>query len=104
MSERATLERELKAVMKTGKVVLGARKALAMLLKNKLKGLVIADNAPAEIRRRLEQVAKINGTPVAVFKGTSAELGSVIGKPFKVSAIGIVDAGDSRILDLLAGR
>ncbi len=104
MSERAALERELKSVMKTGKVVLGAKKSLALLLRNQLKGIVIADNAAAEIRRRLEEVAKINGTPTVVFKGTSAELGSVIGKPFKVSAIGIVDPGDSRILDIIAGK
>ena len=104
MSERASLERELKAVMKTGKVVLGAKKAIAMLLRNQLRGLVIADNVPADVRKRIEDVARINGTPLAVFKGSSAELGSVIGKPFKVSAIGVVDAGDSRILDLLSGR
>jgi len=46
-------------------------------------------------------VARLNNVPVAIFKGTSAELGSVIGKPFKVSAIGIIDPGDSKIIDLL---
>ncbi|MGC9072155.1 MAG: 50S ribosomal protein L30e [Acidilobus sp.] len=103
MSERAALERELKAVMKTGKVVLGAKKSLTMLLRNRLKGLIIADNSAKEVRRALEETARINGTPITVFKGTSSELGSVIGKPFKISAIGIIDPGDSRILDLLSG-
>ncbi|MGC9210290.1 MAG: 50S ribosomal protein L30e [Acidilobus sp.] len=103
MSEAAMLERELKAVIKTGKVVLGAKKTLTMLLRNRLKGLIIADNVPREVRKALEDTARINGTPLAVFKGTSAELGSIIGKPFKVSAIGIIDPGDSRILDLLSG-
>lgn len=101
MPEAIALERELKAVMKSGKVVLGAKESLQLLLRNELKGLVIADNTPYEVRERLTYVARLNNVPVAVFKGTSAELGSVIGKPFKVSAIGIIDPGDSKIIDLL---
>jgi len=44
LPEAVALERELKAVMKSGKVVLGAKKSLKLLLRNELKGLVIADN------------------------------------------------------------
>jgi large subunit ribosomal protein L30e len=101
LSDAIALERELKAVMKSGKVVLGVKEALKLLLSNELKGLVIADNTPYEVRERLTYVAKLNNVPVTIFKGTSTELGSVIGKPFKVSVIGIIDPGDSKIIDLL---
>ena len=104
MSEAAEVERELKQAMKTGKVVLGAKRTLKELLRNNLKAVILSDTAPREMRERIEQAARLNDVPVYVFKGTSVELGSLIGKPFRVSSIGIVDPGDSRIVEVLSRR
>ncbi|MGC9112440.1 50S ribosomal protein L30e [Acidilobus sp.] len=101
MSE-ALFERELKAAAKSGKLSLGARRALKLLLKNQAKGIIVADNAPSDVRKNIESLANINGVPLYVYKGTSADLGSLIGKPFKVSVIAILNPGDSRILDVLS--
>ncbi len=101
MSE-AAFERELKAAAKSGKIVLGARRSIKLLLRNAVKGVVISDNAPADVRKTVENLAALNKVPVHTYKGTSVELGSVIGKPFRVSVIAIIDPGDSKILDVIS--
>jgi len=40
------------------------------------------------------------GSKVIAFPGTNAELGSACGKPFSVSALAILDPGDSNILSV----
>ncbi len=102
MPEQTTVERELKETMKTGKVVLGSRRAVKLLLRNQVKALIVADNAPSNIRGPLESLAKLNGVLLYIYRGTSADLGSVIGKPFKVSSIAVLDPGDSHLLEVLA--
>ena len=45
--------------------------------------------------------AKLGNIPVYVYPGTSAELGAACGKPFVVMMLGIVDEGQSRIVDII---
>jgi LSU ribosomal protein L30E len=97
----AAFERELKSVAKSGKLSLGSRKAVKLLLRNQVKGIILADNAEPKVRGLIDSTAKINGIPVYVYKGTSADLGSLLGKPFKVSIIAVLDPGDSRILEVM---
>ena len=49
MSE-ALFERELKAVAKSGKLSLGARRAMKLLLKNQAKGIIVAVLNPGDSR------------------------------------------------------
>ena len=99
-----SIERELKSLMKTGKYYLGARKTIKAVLTGKAKMVIVAENAPPEYRERGLYYAKLAGIPVYVYKGTSFDLGVACGKPFKVSMIAVIDEGQSRILELAAGR
>ncbi|WP_292319353.1 50S ribosomal protein L30e [Caldisphaera sp.] len=96
-----SFEKELKNLTKNGKYYLGVSKAIKSILKGEAKMVIIADNIPLSYREKIEKGAKLSNIPVYVFKGTSLELGALIGKPFKVSSISVVDTGDSRILDLV---
>ena len=43
----------------------------------------------------------MSGTKIYEFKGTSWELGEIVGKPFMVSAIAVIEPGDSKILEMV---
>ncbi|MEM4444604.1 MAG: ribosomal L7Ae/L30e/S12e/Gadd45 family protein [Thermofilum sp.] len=62
-----------------------------------------------ELRARLEEwvekrYASIAKIPVLVFEGSSRELGSVCRKPFMVSALAVLDPGESTILQMAKGE
>lgn len=93
--------RALQMAIKTGEVVLGSKKTLKLVLHGKAKLVVIAANAPPELKRDIEYYAKLSKIPVYRFNGTNMELGTLVGKPFSVAALAVVDPGQSNILDLV---
>ena len=95
------IEKELVNALKTGKVILGSRKTLKLVKLGKAKAVVVAENAPPEIRDDIIYYARLSNIPVYVYPGTSLELGAVCGKPFTVASLAILDPGNSRIIDLI---
>ena len=89
--------------IKTGKVRFGSKEAIKALKHGKAKMVIIAANAPKEIKDDILYYAKLSKIPVYIFQGTSVELGTICGKPFMVAAITIYDEGDSRILEFAEG-
>jgi len=100
-SRVADIERELVTALKTGAVILGTRKTLKLLKLGKVKAVIVAANAPPEIKRDILYYAKLGNIPVYIYPGTSVELGAVCGKPFTVMSLAIIDPGTSRIVDLV---
>ncbi len=102
MSVQVTdIERELVNALKTGKVVLGSRKTLRYVKTGKAKAVIVAANAPPELKSDIIYYAKLSNIPVYIYPGTSVELGAVCGKPFVVASLSILDPGNSRILELI---
>ncbi|HLE46353.1 MAG TPA: 50S ribosomal protein L30e [Thermoplasmata archaeon] len=86
--------RALKVAVDTGKVLLGASRAKRAAREKKARMVVVSSNCPdAELR-------SMAGVKIHVFPGTNAELGAACGKPFSVSAIAILDPGESNILQI----
>ena len=94
--------RELVNAIKTGKVVLGTRKTLRLVKTGKAKAVVIAANAPPEVREEILYYSKLSGIPVYIYPGTSSELGMACGKPFVVASLAIVDPGSSKIVEIIS--
>jgi len=90
----------LRRVVATGQVVIGSRKTLKLVKLGKVKVVVRASNLPPYLREDLEYYARLSNIPIIVFPGTNVELGTVIGKPFSVAMLGIIDSGQVP-LDLL---
>ena len=95
------VEKELVTAIKTGRVVLGSRKTIKLLKLGKAKAVIVASNAPPEIRNDIMYYAKLGNVPVYVYPGTSVELGALCGKPFTVASLAIIDPGSSRIVELI---
>lgn len=97
------IERAIRMAVDTGKVEFGSHKALKRAMLGSAKVLVISNNCPAEAKADLLRYASLSGVPVITYSGTGTELGTVCGKPFTISALSIVEAGDSNILDAAGG-
>jgi len=95
------LEREVRTAIRTGKVVIGAKKTLKLVRFGKAKLVILASNAPEAYRDDIIRYAKLSGIPVYTYPGNSWDLGAMCGKPFMVSALSIIDPGESNIMALV---
>ncbi len=92
------LRTKLGNVMKTGKVILGSKSTTTALLTANPKMIILSRNCPEKEREQITYYSKLAGVPVETAEENSIELGSICSKPFPVSAIGVLDEGDSGIL------
>ena len=63
------------------------------------KLLVVASKNRGDNVQDIAHMAKISNIRVVMFDGTSMELGALCGKPFSVSAVSIIEQGNSKILE-----
>lgn len=93
--------KELKVAMQTGKVAVGSKQAMKLAGMGKAKLIIVASNAPQEIKEKISNLAKVSKIPMYIYPGSSWDLGAICGKPFVVAAVSVIDEGDSEILKLV---
>ena len=94
---REDMRRELKKILKTGKVYFGVKQARKAMENGEVKLLIVASNCPEKEELREWDVPKI------MFDGDGIELGAMCGKPFNVSVLTIVEEGEGRLLRMVKG-
>jgi large subunit ribosomal protein L30e len=94
------INKAIATTVKTGKVLFGTNNAIKNAKVGKAKLIVVAANCPQETREDIEYYCRLSSVPIAIYNGTSIDLGAVCGKPFMVSALTIREPGDSDILKL----
>lgn len=89
--------------VKTGKTVIGTDTLKKYINTEDLKLIVLAKNCPEDIKVSIELLAQAKEEPIEIFRYpfSSWDLGAAGGKPFMVASMGIIDPGDSSILDNL---
>ncbi|SSD60599.1 60S ribosomal protein L30 [Saccharomycodes ludwigii] len=97
-----TINQKLALVVKSGKYTLGYKSTVKSLRQGKAKLVIIASNTPVLRKSELEYYAMLSKTRVYYFQGGNNELGTAVGKLFRVGVITVLDAGDSDILTTLA--
>ncbi len=95
---------ELRKAQDTGKIVMGAKKSIHLAKIGEAKMIIVAKNARPDIKEDILYYAKLSGIPVYEFNGTSVELGTLLGRPHTVSALAVIDPGESKILALAGGK
>jgi len=85
-------------VMKTGKTSVGTRSVVSALLTASPKLVLISGNCPNDVKERVVYYSQLSQTPCLITEEKSTELGSICGKPFPVSAVAVMDEGESDIL------
>jgi len=87
----------LRRAIKTGKVLLGQNVTMQSIESGSAQMVVVARNCPENFRDMLKSKENLF---VHTFDGSSVQLGKACGKPFMVSALVVVDPGESDILSL----
>ena len=92
------LSRQLKNAIATGNLRFGQRQAIDACSRGEAKVVILAANCPTDFTDELHA----NHPEVTKFRSgmVNRELGIACGKPFAVSTISIIDAGDSELLQL----
>jgi large subunit ribosomal protein L30e len=93
------VQRSLRTVIGTGQVRIGADQTAKAVNSGEAKLVIIANNCVAgdDIRK----AAADKRVPVYDFNGIGTQLGPACGKPFSISALAVLDAGESDILKLV---
>ncbi|PIT85390.1 50S ribosomal protein L30e [Candidatus Micrarchaeota archaeon CG10_big_fil_rev_8_21_14_0_10_59_7] len=92
------VDKSIRLCVDSGKVELGADRTKKLLLTSEPKLVVLAANCPANTAQELRRYGELAGVPILDYPGTSVELGVVCGKPFCVSAMAVLNAGNSEIM------
>ena len=92
------LNRQLKNAIATGNLRFGQRQAIDACARGEAKLIIFAANCPTEFTAELHA----NHPEVTRFRAgmVNREHGIACSKPFAVSTISIIDAGDSDLLQL----
>ena len=91
------INKALKTAVTKGKVIFGFEQTIKALKSGKAKLIIVSSNCPD---KHLSVIGKHKKVPLHKFSGTNIDLGSACGKPFSVSVLSVLDAGDSEILTL----
>lgn len=94
------LAKSIRLAVDTGKTVLGSDRAKKLAITGGAKMLLVAKNCQPSVKQDLMHYCSLASVPVVEFPGTSIELGVVCGKPFPISAISVIEAGNSDILSV----
>ncbi|MFH1779895.1 MAG: 50S ribosomal protein L30e [Candidatus Micrarchaeota archaeon] len=93
------LNKSIRLAVDSGSVMLGVEKALKNAANNSAKVIVFVKTCPR--MQDLKYYSELSGVPLIEFNGSSVELGAVCGKPFSVSALSVIEEGDSDILSVV---
>lgn len=95
------LDKAIRLAVDTGEVQFGSESAKNLASHAKAKLIILSANCPKETSATITRYAKLSRTPTLKYKGTSLELGSLCGVPFPVSALSIMEEGNSNILEAI---
>ncbi len=97
------IDTHIKVANKTGKIIYGKNQILRELRQNPFKMLIVANNIPKELENHLNYNNSLMTDKIHIhkYKGSSWELGLACAKPYMISVIGVIDAGDSDLFSLI---
>lgn len=89
---------DLVTAIKTGNVILGSKSVISALLTENPRMVLISGNCAKDVKERIVYYSKLAGVPCHTAKEDGMEVASVCGKPFPVSALAVMDEGESSLL------
>ncbi len=92
------LSSDIRLAVDSGATALGLNSVIRSIRDAKAKLIVVASRNKESSMQDVQHMAKVANVPMVVFEGNPMELGAVCGKPFSVSALSIIDPGNSSIL------
>jgi large subunit ribosomal protein L30e len=100
LADQQLLGRVLKEAMKAGKYTLGTKEALSEVKSAKV--IIAAKSVRGSVGEALAREAEKNKVPIVNVEKTSAQLGRMLGRPFRVSTIAIRSISEADLKQLQA--
>ncbi|MBN2156305.1 MAG: 50S ribosomal protein L30e [Candidatus Lokiarchaeota archaeon] len=103
--KEADINKLINVCVKTGKTVIGTQSVLNYINTDSFRVIILAQNCPANIQSQIEAMINAkheNRIPVYEYPNSSWELGTAAGKPHMIAVMGIINPGDSSILDVIS--
>ena len=100
MVDQQLLGRVLKEAMKTGKYTLGAKEVLSEVKSSKV--VIAASGLAGKPGEAIRSEAQKNNVPLVLLDRNSMQLGRLLGRPYRVSAIAIRSISESDLRSLQA--
>ncbi len=94
----ADLTNDIRLAVDSGKTAVGLNTVIDSIRDSSAKLVIIASKNKEGTAQDIMHMAGIAGIKVIKFDGNPVELGAVCGKPFSVSALSVIEAGNSNIL------
>jgi ribosomal protein L30E len=99
MVDTAVLSKVLRDAMKSGKYTLGAKESMSSM--KGCKAIICSRSIPTQLGSRLKEEASKHKVPVIETDASSAELARLVGRPFRVSVVGLRSIGEADLKQLL---
>lgn len=94
----ADLTNDIRLAVDSGKTAIGLKTVISSIKVNDAKVIIVASKNKEGNLQDLMHMASVAGIKVIPFQGNPVELGAVCGKPFSVSAVSVIEPGNSNIL------
>jgi ribosomal protein L30E len=101
MSEKASLSRKLELLAKTGSFVTGFNEVYRLVLRGKLEGVIYVSNLPQAYLNKLKKALELSKTPSLAYEESRIALGKALSLKYPVAVLGIINQGESGILEEL---
>jgi large subunit ribosomal protein L30e len=95
----ADLANNIRLAVDSGKVAMGLNNVMDSIKKNDAKLIVVASKNREDILNDIQHLSKVSNIKTVMFEGNSIELGAVCGKPYSISALSVIEQGNSKILE-----
>ncbi|MFA6065481.1 MAG: 50S ribosomal protein L30e [archaeon] len=93
------LNKEIRRAVDTGKVIFGYDQSQKKLLSGEGELLIVCKNMQKNDKETIKQIANVESKKYYEYPENGLVLGSVCGKPFVVSALLVLDAGKSKVME-----
>ena len=95
----ADLNSDLRLAVDTGKVSLGIEETVSAITGSTAKLVVVSAHGKGGTLDDVKHMCGVAEIKIMKFKGSSMELGAVCGKPYSISALAVIEPGNSNILN-----
>lgn len=86
------ISKVLRSTLSTGKVLIGTKQTLDAVKNGKAQVVVVSSNCVEQTMKELK------GVPVIKYPGSGVDLGVACAKPFSITALAVLEPGESEIL------
>jgi large subunit ribosomal protein L30e len=86
------ISKVLRSTFSTGKVLIGTKQTMNAIKNGEAQVVIVSSNCPEK------SLNEIKGVSVIKYPGNGVDLGIACGKPFAISALAVIEPGESEII------